>query len=384
MTSIYAELDRTLTTKGPLQTADLLCETLRERKDYHAYFYALLLRKRLELGLPALQLTNPESLPKDKVGAYEEGIREAARTVGKLFLDDNNIPGAWPFYRMINETGPVVEAIAGAAPEDAEICQQVVGIALHEGLLPKKGFDLVLDRNGICSAITTISQAPQLNPEDKEYCIRRLVRALHAELVERVTPDIVAKEGPVPPGVTIAQLIAGRDWLFDEGFYHIDVSHLNAVVQLSMHLQPSEELDLAIELCEYGMMLASHLQGTGDPPFEDNYSDYRVYLRTLAGREVEEGLAHFRSKIESMKLDEVGSYPAEVFVNLLYRTKRYQEAAEVSARHLTRVDPRYLNCPSLQDLCQLAGDYEPLRQAAAQRDNLVDYAAGLIEGRGRK
>ena len=58
----------------------------------------------------------------------------------------------------------------------------------------------------------------------------------------------------------VRELIAGRDWLFQDDFYHIDVSHLGAVVQMSVHLPPGEELDLARELCAYGERLAPRLR----------------------------------------------------------------------------------------------------------------------------
>ena len=47
----FDELQQTLKTEGAGTALDRLCTTLRERKDYGNLFYALLLKKRHELGV---------------------------------------------------------------------------------------------------------------------------------------------------------------------------------------------------------------------------------------------------------------------------------------------------------------------------------------------
>src|SRR5207249_346996 len=113
------------------------------------------------------------------------------------------------------------------------------------------------------------------------------------------------------------------------------ISHLSSVVQMSIHLAPGAELNLARHLCAYGQRLSSRFQNPGNPPFEDQYRDYGVYLATLAGDAVEQGLAHFLAKAENADPETVGSYPAEVLVNLLVRLQRPAQALAVARRFLT-------------------------------------------------
>src|SRR6185312_7547050 len=96
---------------------------------------------------------------------------------------------------------------------------------------------------------------------------------------------------------SIRQLIEGRDWLFQEDAYHIDLSHLSSVAQMSMNLGPCPELDLARE-------------------------------------KVEEGLDYFRTKAEEADPETVGTYPAQVLVNLLLRLDRPAEALAVARKYL--------------------------------------------------
>src|SRR5262249_53914310 len=186
------------------------------------------------------------------------------REVGQLYLKEGNIAGAFHHYRIIGETQPVREALAGHAPAEDEDMDALIRISLYEGVLPRRGFDWVLDRFGICSAITTLGgQQLPLGPEDRRYCICRIVHHLYEELSDRVAADIERREGtatevarPHPKG-TLRKLIAGRDWLFGDDCYHVDLSHLSSAVQMSLDLEPGEDMELARELCAYGMKLSS-------------------------------------------------------------------------------------------------------------------------------
>jgi hypothetical protein len=377
--AIFDDLQQTLQTQGTEAALERLCDTLRERKDYGNLFYALLLKKRHALGLAPLSTGAADDLPQDLQGPYEDAIRESGRLVGRLFLQDNNIPHAWMFYRMLGEMEPVAEAIEHYRPTEGEDCSQIVNIAFHEGVHPRKGFDLILERNGICSAITTLGgyEFPH-GAEAREYCVKRLVRALHQELLERLAAEIAREEGKAPAATSVAEMIAGRDWLFQDDFYHIDVSHLGAVVQMSVQLPPGEELNLARELCAYGRRLSTRFQYNSDPPFEDQYRDYGIYLAILAGEDVEAGIAHFREKADNADPETVGTYPAEVLVNLLLRLGRTVEALQVARRHLALVEDRRLTCPTISELCQRTGDYATLAEVARQQENPVQYVASLL------
>jgi hypothetical protein len=377
--AVFDDLETTLKTKGSAPAIDRLCDALRERKDYSSLFYALLLKKRFELGVSPVPTGPAQELPEAVHEPYEDAIRDAGRLVGRLYLDEGNIPHAWMYFRMLGEQEPVAKALEEFRPGDNDDLQQVVDIAFHQGVNPRRGFDLVLDRFGLCSAITMVSsQAIALPGDIREYCVARLVRALYDELVHRLKADIVQKEGQAPEAGTVRELIAGRDWLFADEFYHIDISHLGAVVQMSIYLPPGEELNKARELCEYGQRLSPRFKYASDPPFDDQYRDYGVYLATLAGDQISEGIAHFRAKVEKADPETDGTRPAEVLVNLLLRLNRAEEALAVARRFLASANQQQLSCPGITELCQRTKDFKTLAEVAREQGDPVHFIAGLI------
>ncbi|GIW80980.1 MAG: hypothetical protein KatS3mg105_2787 [Gemmatales bacterium] len=382
--ALFDELENALKEQGPEAAIDRLCQGLCERKDYGAYFYALLLKKRYELGLPPVPQMGEDDIPEALQGPYEDAIREACRKVGRMLLDEGNIPQAYMYYQMIGETEPVAEALEKVEPdtEDGDEVQPLVEIGFHYGVHPKRGFDLLLKTYGLCSAITAMSNAEgNLPGEARQYCVKQLVRTLYAELSERLVSDIVAKEGKEPADKRVGALIQGRDWLFADEAFHVDLSHLSSVVQMALQLKPGEELEMVRELCEYGKRLSPAYGFSIEPPFENQYEDFAVYFSILAGDKVEEGLAHFRKKVEAMDPEENDTAPAEVLVNLLLACNRLPEALETSRRYLATAPGRRLACPSFIDLCHRAKDYQTLAEVAREQGDSVNFLAGLLSAR---
>ncbi|MBY0228688.1 MAG: hypothetical protein K2W96_05345 [Gemmataceae bacterium] len=381
--AVFDEVRAALESSGPSAAADQLCAALRESREYHLLFYALLMKKRLELGASPIPTGPAVELPAALHAPYEEGIRAAAREVGTLFLGTRELGQAWSYFRMIDEPGPVKEALEAYEPGEDDDIQPIVQLAFYEALAPRKGFDLLLSRYGTCSAITTMSSAELPFGDDvKQHCIKALVRRLTDDLKASLSNAIAEKEGTPPPDGTVAQLIAGRDWLFGEDSYHLDTSHLSAVVQMAMNLPPCEELEMARGLCAYGARLSGRFLGQDDLPFDKGFADYGVYLGILAGDGVDEGVAHFRRKLEEADPEEIGTYPAEVLVNLLLKLGRGQEALAAARKWLGNTEGRPLSCPSVNELCQKLGDYGALAETARKQGDPVHWLAGLIAARG--
>jgi hypothetical protein len=388
--ALFDELQRTLAAEGPDAAVDRLCDRLRENKDYSSLFYALLMRKRQQFGVSPIPTGPASDLPESTHAEYEEAIREAGREVGRLFLNEGQLPQAWAYFRMLNEPEPVRQALDAHRPAEDEDLQTLVQIAFYEGAHPRKGFDWILNRFGLCNAITTLSSQELPHPPDvRQYCLQALVRALYAELRERLTAEIESHDEKPPaeasappdtPGV-LRKLIAGRDWLFGDDCYHIDLSHLSSVVQMSMHLTPCTELGMARELCEYGQRLSGRFVNPGDPPFEDQYRAIGLYLAILAGDNVEEGLDYFRKQAEQADPQTVGTYPAQVLVNLLLKLDRPAEALAVARKYLAGVDNRQMSCPGVAELCQKVGDFRTLAEVAREQGDAVHFLAGLLAAR---
>jgi len=379
----FVAFEQALAEHGPAAAIDRLCTELRANKDYANLFYALLMKKRHELGVSPVATGSNQDLPAEVHQQFEDGIRAAATTVGNLYLEEGNIPQAWGYFRMLGDAGPVRQALEGYQPKEDEDAHPLVDIAFHQGVHPRKGFDWILDRYGICSAITTLGGVGELpfGQDVKEYCIKKLVRNLHAELLDRLKSEVAHQQGFAATGNSIPELITGRDWLFADDCYHIDISHLNSVVQMSSQLSNCEELKLARELCAYGKKLSPRFRFSSDPPFEDQYVDYDAYLSVLTGEDVPGGLAHFHKKADEADPENIGTFPAEVLVNLLLRLERPREALAVARKHLTRVGEQRLSCPSIVDLCRQTGDYQSLAEVAREQGNAVNFVAGIIGGK---
>jgi hypothetical protein len=375
---IFDELQDALEHDGPSVALEHLCRRLTERKDFHNLFYAILVQKRHTLGVSPIPSGPSSDLPAEKLPAYEEGIREAAREVGRLFLSDGNIPHAWAYFRMIGETDSIKAALATATPSADDDIHPLIDIAYFQGVHPRRGFDWILDRNGMCNAITTLSGADVNLPDDvREHCIQRLVRALYEELSGRLRNAVETKSGVVPPTESVRELLQNHPWLCEDAFPHIDTSHLSAVAQMSLYLPRCPELDLARQLCEYGMRLPPTFQPAGDSPFEDFYRAHAKYLAAIAGSDTVEGVAYFRSRLGDGAQVE-NTRPAEVVVNLLLRLDRPADAIAVARQHLSAADGQFLTCPSVMELCRRLNDYENLSAVARERDDPVHFLAGLL------
>lgn len=354
---------------GPEAGFEFLAGQLREEKNYPLLFEARLMQKRHELGLPLIQTDSAAGWPEATRRAYDEGLVAAAREVGGLFLACGDLARAWPYFRAIGESAPIAEAIDRAVA--GEGIEPVIEIAFHERVNPRKGFELILQHHGICRAITSFEQYP--SPEGREECARLLIRTLHSELLASLKRTIAQQEGQAPETSNAAELIAGRDWLFGEYSYYVDTSHLASCIRISLELNDRETLGLALDLTEYGKHLSPQFSFRGEPPFEDSYRDHAVYIRALMGDDVDAAIAHFRAKIGGED-----PLPAEVLVALLARLKRYPEAIEIAREQLREIPPSQLSCPSVMQLCQMAGDYEQLARLAREQGDLLSFAAGLM------
>src|SRR3954451_20705984 len=96
--ALFDQLQSTLQSAGPDAAIDRLCARLREGREYNALFYALLLKKRHELGVSPIPTGPAEELPASVHESYEQAIRDAARQGGNLFLESGNLQGAWFYF----------------------------------------------------------------------------------------------------------------------------------------------------------------------------------------------------------------------------------------------------------------------------------------------
>lgn len=383
--SRLAALEAKLNQDGPGAAINRLVADLEAAGEYRLLLDALLLKARHELGLPLIQVGRLTDLPEPGRSRFEECYVEALRHVGRKLLEADDVLGAWPYFQAIGETGPVAEAIDRIQPpDDQERVARLIEVAFHQGANVTRGFDLILDNYGACTAITSLEQLAPADEAVRAACVERLIRHLHGQLADNLRHDIERRGEPKPPeATTIAELVEGRDWLFSDESYHIDVSHLSTVVRWSVMTTDPEFLDLAIDLTEYGRRLSPRLQYDGTPPFDRVFDDHGIFLKALRGRDVEEGIAHFRAKAAEVAAtpdDPESTLPAQALVNLLWRLERGDEAIDVAERELATVPESMLVCPPLAELCQKAGRMDRLAEIADRTNQPVHFLAAKIQG----
>jgi len=205
-----------------------------------------------------------------------------------------------------------------------------------------------------------------------------LVTVLYDDLKYTLQQEVQQKIATESPAESIRELIAGRDWLFEEGNYHIDVSHLNAVVRFSRFLNPGHPiLQKAMELAEYGSRLAEQFQYPGDPPFDNFYPAHVQFFKVLVDQDRDEGLTYFQNKLDSVPNEDDKPMIAYVLVDLLTRIGRLDEAVEPAERHLNNVDES--SGFSFTQLCQEAGRMDVLLNTAREKGDFVAYTAALLQ-----
>jgi hypothetical protein len=368
-------IEKAVASGGAASALNLLARKFLGEKQYPQLFETRLMQRRLELGLPLIQLGAIEDLPEPARGSYEDGVRQAARETGALFLAEGDIQHAWPYFRAIGDRETIASAIEAA--EAGEQNDALIDIALGERVHPRKGLELVIAQHGICRAITYFEQFPNL--ENREACLVLLVRTLHSELIASLSNAITCREGQLPITNSIRGLLQGREWLFGEFDAYVDTSHVINVIRFAVDMANEDAIRLALELCEYGAHLSPQFKMQGEPPFEDIYSDHAIFLRALLGEDLERAIEYFRAKIISQDDPMSAIRSAQILVGLLVRHKRYREAVQISLEHLSGIAPNQLACPTVIQLCQLAGDSERLKELARARGDLLSFVAGAIQ-----
>jgi hypothetical protein len=368
-------LERTFRSDGAEAAFDVLIRRAREENNSQVLFGARIMQVRHRLGLPLIETEPVLNLDAEKRLTYETAFREAAREAGEVLLACGDIAGAWPYFKAIGEQDPVSAAIERV--NGGENLDRVIEIAFQEGVNPRKGFELILEHHGICRAISWFEANRDYDSRQKS--LQLLVRTLYGQLVSAIKETIASVEGVAPEIGNLADLMAARSWLFEGNSSYTDSTHLTSVLRFTPELEDRATLRMALEMAEYGRCLAPMFHFRGDPPFEEPYCDHAIYLKALLGEDMDGAVAHFRQKATQQAGFVGDTAPAEVLIELLVRLDRTAEAIQASIDFLPDATGASLTCPSILQLCQIAGDYITLRKLARQREDLLGFVAGVIQ-----
>ena len=190
---------------------DLLIRRARDGRDRRVLFGARIMQARHRLGLPLIETESVLGLPAGQRLTYETAFREAAREAGELLLAGGDIAGAWVYFKAIGEPAPVAAAIESV--NGGENLDRIIEIAFQEGVNPRKGFELILEHHGICRAISWFEA--NRDRDSRQKSLRLLVRTLHGQIASAIKETIASAEGAAPETNSLAELMAGRAWLFE-------------------------------------------------------------------------------------------------------------------------------------------------------------------------
>ena len=360
---------------------DTLIARLRAEKKYHELFEALLMRTRYKLGLGVLLATPLDDLPEPVRTQVEEAYLDGCREVGRLLLEAGELRAAWMYLRPVGDKS-LISAALDRARHNGEQVQEVIEIALHEGVDPALGYRLVLENYGTCNAITTFEGAMAgRSRTDRQAGAALLLEHVHNELLESVKADVARREGSPPEGATIEAIIGQRPALLDDANYHLDTTHLAATVRLARILEDLRHLALALDVTRYGKRLHEQFQFAGEEPFAELYTAHEWFYQAMLGEKVDEALEYFRGRAAGIDPQEHGTLPVETLVVLLAHSGRMAEAIEAAATLLPPGMRTTGFAPSLLELSRQAGDFERALAVCQDRGDLIGFAASLIESR---
>ena len=245
-----------------------------------------------------------------------------------------------------------------------------------------RGLQWLLDSHGTCNTVTAMNQLmSQMSAEERRQAAALLVRRLSADLQFTVRRDLESRQIQPAPEASLGDLLAGNHWLFQDGNYHIDVSHLHATVGFARHLKPGDpELPMAIDLCTYGSQLAEPLRYPADVPFDDYYPAHRHFLEALAGQDPDAAMRYFLSRLEQAENPADQRLIAFVVVDLGQRIGRTGQALDAAGRLLSRMeDPAGF---SYAALCIASGRADLLTESAREHDDVLAFATALLSSPG--
>jgi hypothetical protein len=361
----------------------------------------------------------PEATPATPVSPRSEidaRSLAACREVGWPLVEEGQVAAGWMYLRAAVTPAEMAERLAGwvarlpaqemgAADTPAEeTAQEIIHVALWEGIDPALGLSLLLTRNGTCNAITAYEQAVSRLPAQRQQpAARLLVNHLYSEIRANLAHDLASRgrlataetaigiegklealgiEGKLEaPG--IAEMLDATGGLTDDGSIHVDVSHLQSVLRLARVCTDRDTIQQAWELARYGCRLPPEVIYPGEPPFENVAEASRHFFGAQLGHEVTQAVAYFRKAAVLANVEEAGTLPSDTLMLLLWRLGRPQEALHAAlqrphAEGMPSAPQAIGMLPSLVELASAAGDFQALRAACRQHGDTTTFAATLV------
>jgi hypothetical protein len=377
--NFFESLSQQLVKQGAVSTAGQVIEFFRHQGAYHELFEALKMKARIELGLPAVPPGPDETLSPMLTDKLERALIDACRTVGLLLLGDGRIREGWMYMRPVGDRAAAAEALT-AIEATSENLDELMEVLVHEGVDVERGYQLSLTRLGTCNSITLFDSTLAYKPKrDKQQAAALLVRHVHRELMNSLRIDIGRREGRPTLGETAEAILADHPTLLKDGTYHLDTTHLSSTVRIGRVVDDPILQKLCLDIAQYGRNLHPQYQYPGDEPFLEFYPNSIAFFRTLLGQHVEAGLRLFRQKAEALDPREHGTAAIETYIDLLSRIGRHEEAFKSFVKMMPDGIRPVGIAPSLLELSQRTGSYQPMLDHCQQKMDYLGFAAALLQ-----
>ena len=374
--SVFEQLKQAFDSSGLAAVLEKAEAELRAGKRYHELFEVLKMKSRQAIGLPLLHDAE-QKLSDDQQRKLEDELLESCKDVGFSLLSEGEVQDCWVYLRHLQDHQPVLDAVKKMDVNEENL-DQVLGLLLYEGLDCEAGYALVLKHYGTCNAITTMQQALyNRSKADRQAAGRLLVKHVHQELLENVKGHVQREEGSEPTATRLRELVKDRDYLFADGSYHIDTSHLSSTIQVAGELTDKPSIELALDMAEYGQQLDEGLQYPGDPPFEDLYPSYTKFFAAQLGKDVDDAIAFFGDRARNTNAHQEGTFAIETFIDLLSRVGKTEEAMDASVELIPEGIQTTGRAPTLYDLSEQLGDFSRYRDLCVKRDDMLGYVISL-------
>ena len=380
--SDFREIKDCMDNKGAQEALTHLATFLQQEGRYHEYFEARLMQCRYEAGLPIGVEFAAEDVTEAVRDTLEKNYLDICAETGRLFLKKNQLREAWMYLRTVDDREPMRKSLH-AMEVNAENIDSVLEIAIYEGVDIAFGFKHLLAEMGTCNAITTYeSVMPAQGMSQRKEIAGLLIEHLHHELATNLC-TAMGTENPSEgfPSDALAQMLAGIEDTFGEYTVHVDASHLSSVVRFAEIIEEKEQIARAYDLTIYGGRLHQNFHFPCPAPFESIYESHRLLFGAQLGKDIDAAVDYFRCQAEQAHQEEGTPWPAEVYGMLLARLGRYSEAL-LAGIELFPPDRKLEGAaPTLLELAEKSGQYEPLLRYFQERGELLTYTAALIQQR---
>ena len=366
----------------PREMFQEVAQALVAAGELHRLFDLRLLQERHRHGLPLDRRTPIDDVEEPLRSQVEAGYLAACREVGELMLESGRLREAWMYLRPAGDKFSIRERLATVVLDD-DRADELIELALFEGIDPERGYAWLLGRNGTCNSITTLDgMSQQLDAADVRACAGVLLRHVYRELHGNLRGHYNKLKGTAPPNtLSIGQLIEQNPELLAGGNYHLDVSHLQSTVRYARLLTDPALVAKAFEIADYGSRLPADLQYPGEAPFEELFAAHRRWFAALLGREVDEAIRYFGDKARTEGDDPRSTSAVENLLVLLLRLNRADEALAAYSELVTKDRELSTHAPTLLELACASGNWDRYEAICRERDDLLGFAAGLLARR---